>query len=109
MKDNLAIKFILEKSKPIWVRGHSLLSAIASHSYGNLIDDIAIKSLFGKNYIAESKYYYSREISWGDWYSTKTQGYILRRDAKEKKNGKIKLPSYFTTTSKGRRAGFAIS
>ena len=95
MELNEAIYFILRKSKKVWKKGHPLLSAIASHSYSRLKDDPEMQSIFGKEYISESKFRYSSSISWSDWYSTSTQGYILKRDKKQKKN-KIMLPSYFS-------------
>ena len=76
-------------------KGHPLLSAIASHSYSRLKDDPEMYSIFGKQYISESKFRYSSSISWSDWYSTSTQSYILKRDKQKKKN-KIMLPSYFS-------------
>ena len=96
MKENPAIKYILKESKAIWHKGHSLLSSLSSHSYGSLKDDNSLKELFGTNYIAESRWTYSRTISYSDWFNTKTQNYIRGRDEKEKKKGKIYLPSYFT-------------
>ena len=95
MEGNEAIYYILRKSKPIWKKGHPLLSSIASHSYTRLKDDLEMKKIFGKQYISESKFRYSSSISWNDWYSTSTQGYILKRDKQQKKN-KIMLPSYFS-------------
>lgn len=94
MQNNPAIKYILEKSKPIWRLGHPLLSALASRAY-HLRDDKSVLSMFGKKYYAESNYYHSRSISWGDWYDKKTQTYILRKDRQFEKKGLIKLPSYF--------------
>ena len=43
MVENPAIKYVLEKSKHIWTKGHLLLSQIASHSYGMLKDDKTLK------------------------------------------------------------------
>ena len=97
MKDNEAIKYIINCTKHLWSKGngHPLLSAIAINSYGSLKDDEALKKIFGKEFIAESKWTYSRDISYNDWFSTKTQNYIISRDSKEKKK-KTMLPSYFT-------------
>ncbi len=97
MRNNSAIKYILSCAKHLWSKGngHPLLSAIAINSYGSLKDDDAIKKIFGKDFIAESKWTYSRDISYHDWFSTKTQNYIRSRDSKEKKK-KTMLPSYFT-------------
>ena len=95
MELNEAIYYILHKSKTVWKKGHPLLSAIASHSYSRLKDDPEMYSIFGKEYISESKFRYSSSISWSDWYSTSTQSYILKRDKQKKKN-KIMLPSYFS-------------
>ena len=94
MKNNPAIKYILEKSKPIWKSGHPLLNALASRAY-HLRDDKSILKMFGKKYYAESNYYHSRSISWSDWYDKKTQTYIIRRDRQFEKQGRCKLPSYF--------------
>ena len=94
-KDNAAIHYILKSSKPIWKKGHLLLSSIAKNFYSTLKDDKAIQKMFGKEYYAESRWHYSGSLTWSDWYSTKTQSYILRRDRQEEKNKKIKLPSYF--------------
>ena len=47
------------------------------------------------DYISESKFTYSREITYHDWFSTRTQNYIRNRDSKQKKSNKIMLPSYF--------------
>ena len=52
LQNNPAIKFILKSSKEIWPKGHLLLSAIASNSYGRLKDDQSLKELFGKEYYA---------------------------------------------------------
>ena len=95
MKNNPAIKYILKSSKEIWPKGHLLLSAIASSTYGRLKDDKSLKDLFGNDYISESKFTYSREITYHDWFSTRTQNYIRNRDSKQKKSNKIMLPSYF--------------
>ena len=97
MIKNPAIRYILEKSKKIWHKGHPLLSSVASHSYGSLKDDKSLKDLFDKRYTAESKWTWSRNISYDDWFSTKTQNFIRRRDQDQKKKGKINLPSYFTS------------
>ena len=97
MRQNPAIRYILEKSKKIWHKGHPLLSSIASHSYGSLKDDKSLKDLFDKRYTAESKWTWSRSISYNDWFSTKNQNFIRRRDQDQKKKGKINLPSYFTS------------
>jgi len=94
MKNNPAIKYILEKSKPIWKDGNPLLSALASRAY-HLRDDKSILKLFGKKYFAESNFYHSRSIQWSDWYDKKTQTYIIRRDRQFTKQGRIKLPGYF--------------
>ena len=92
MENNPAIRFILESSKEIWPKGHLLLSALASATYGRLKDDKSLKDLFGNEYLSESRYTYSREISYHDWFSTKTQNYIRSRDKKMKNNNKIMLP-----------------
>ena len=55
----------------------------------------SILKLFGKKYYAESSFYHSNSIQWSDWYDKKTQTYIIRRDSQFKKQGRIKLPSYF--------------
>jgi hypothetical protein len=96
MEGNDAIYYILRKSKSVWKKGHPLLSSIASHSYSRLKDDPEMQDIFGKEYISESKFRYSTSISWSDWYSTNTQGYILKRDKQQKKK-KIMLPSYFSS------------
>ena len=49
MENNPAIKYILEKSRPIWKDGSPLLNALASRSY-HLRDDKSILKLFGKKY-----------------------------------------------------------
>ncbi len=95
MENNPAIRYILESSKEIWPKGHLLLSALASATYGRLKDDKSLKDLFGNEYLSESRYTYSREISYHDWFSTKTQNYIRSRDKKMKNKNKIMLPSYF--------------
>ena len=46
--------------------------------------DKSLKDLFGNEYLSESRYTYSREISYHDWFSTKTQNYIRSRDKKMK-------------------------
>ena len=86
---------ILKCSKKIWKKGHPLLASMARHSYERLKDNPKLKKLFGKNYISESKFRYSTSITWSDWYSNKTQGWILRRDRTQKKT-KTLLPSYFS-------------
>ncbi len=96
MVGNLAIKYVLERSKHIWSKGHLLLSQIASHSYGMLKDDKDLKALFKDGYYAESRWTWSRDISYSDWFSTKTQNFIRSKTEKEKKNKKI-LPAYFTS------------
>ncbi len=95
MVGNVAIKYILKSSKKIWEKGHLLLSAIATNSYGWLKDDKNLKELFGNDYFAESRYTYSREITYNEWFNTGVQNYIRNRTNKEKKK-KIILPSYFT-------------
>ena len=64
-----------------------------------LAEDIGVgdisSSLLGNDYISESKFTYSREITYHDWFSTRTQNYIRNRDNKQKKSNKIMLPSYF--------------
>ena len=97
MKNNPAIKYILLSAKYLWSKGsgHPLLAAIASCSYGILKDDQSIKELFAKGYFAESRWHYSRNISYSDWFSTKTQNYIRTHTANQKKKKQI-LPSYFT-------------
>ena len=94
MKNNKAIKFILEKTRSQWPKGLPILSALANHSY-HLRDDKSLHKLFGKKYYAESVFNHSRSISWSDWYDTKTQSKILRSDKNFKKKGRIKLPAYF--------------
>ena len=94
MVGNDAIKYILKSSKHIWEKGHLLLSALATNSYGWLKDDKSLKELFGSDYFAESKFTYSRDISYNEWYNTGTQNYIRSRTNKEKKKKKL-LPSYF--------------
>ena len=47
-----------------------------------------LKNLFDKRYTAESKWTWSRSISYDDWFSTKTQNFIRRRDQDQKKKGK---------------------
>jgi len=92
---NVAIRYILENSKDIWSTGHLLLSAIASYSYGRLKDDKYLKELFKEGFYAESRWTWSREISYNDWFSTKVQNWIRQKTNKEKKNKKL-LPAYFT-------------
>ena len=94
MVENIAIKYVLEKSKHIWTKGHLLLSQIASHSYNKLKDDKTLKELFKDGYYAESRWTWSRDISYSDWFSTKTQNFIRSKTDKEKKNKKL-LPAYF--------------
>ena len=96
LENNAAIKYILQSSKKIWAKGHLLLSAIASNSYGRLKEDNSLKELFGNEYFAESKWTYSRDISYSDWFSTTTQNWVRNKTEKEKKKKKI-LPSYFTS------------
>ena len=48
MNNNISIKFILEKSKKIWDKGHPLLAALANNAW-HLNDDNSLKILFGKN------------------------------------------------------------
>ena len=96
MVGNAAIKYVLQKSKHIWTKGHLLLSQLASHSYGMLKDDKTLKELFKDGYYAESRWTWSRDISYSDWFSTKTQNFIRSKTDKEKKNKKI-LPAYFTS------------
>ena len=95
MVGNEAIKYILKSSKKIWEKGHLLLSALATNSYGWLKDDKSLKELFGNQYFAESRFTYSRDISYSEWFNTSTQNYIRSRTSKEKKKKTI-LPSYFT-------------
>ena len=94
MKENAAIKFILQKSKSIWDKGHPLLAALGANAW-NIRDDKSLSKLFGKNYFSESSHFYSRAITWSEWYDRKTQTYIIRKDREFEKKGKIKLPSYF--------------
>ena len=94
MTNNPAIKFILDKSKTIWDKGHPLLAALANNAW-HLKDDNSLKKLFGKKYFAESAHYHSRGITWSEWYDKKTQTYIIRKDREFEKKGIIKLPSYF--------------
>ena len=93
---NDAIYHIISSSKLTWKKGAPLLASISNHSYTRLKKDPRIKKLFGKEYISESKFRYTGAISWSDWYSTKTQGYVLKRD-KQLKDKKIMLPSYFAS------------
>ena len=72
-----------------------MLSAIASYSYGRLKDDKYLKELFKEGFYAESRWTWSREISYNDWFSTKVQNWIRQKTNKEKKNKKL-LPAYFT-------------
>ena len=96
MKNNPAIHYILKTSKPIWPKGHQLLSAIGTYSR-SLDEDLVIKKMFTeKKYYCESTYNYTSGITWSDWYDTKTQSFVLRRDNKFKKDGRLKLPSYFS-------------
>ena len=95
-KNNPAIQYIIKTSKPIWHKGHLLLAALGDYSR-NLEEDKVIQSMFDKNkYYSESKYYYTSHLSWSDWYDKKTQMYVINSDVKNKKSGKIKLPSYFS-------------
>ena len=97
MKNNPAIHYILKTSKPIWPKGHQLLSAIGTYSR-SLHEDPVIKKMFCiKKYYCESTYNYTSGITWSDWYDTKTQSFVLRRDNKFKKDGRVKLPSYFSS------------
>ena len=98
MKNNPGIKYILLSAKYLWSKGsgHPLLAAIASFSCGILKDDQSIKELFGKEYFAESRWHYSRDITYSDWFSTTTQNWVRNKTAKEKKKKKI-LPAYFTS------------
>ena len=96
MVGNQAIKHILKSSKNIWPKGHLLLSALASNSYGRLKDDKSLKELFSNDYYAESRWTYSRDITYNDWFSTSTQNFIRNKTNKEKKKKKI-LPAYFTS------------
>ena len=90
MKNNPAIQYILKTSKPIWPKGHQLLSALGTFSR-NLHEDTVIKKMFAsKKYYCESTYSYTSGITWSDWYDTKTQSFVLRRDNKFKKDGRIK-------------------
>lgn len=96
-ENNPAIRYIIKSSKPVWAKGHQLLSAIGNYTRG-LDKDKVIQAMFGKNrYYSESKYYYTREITWSDWYNKKTQMFVINSDQKNKKLGKIKLPSYFAS------------
>ena len=70
------------------------MSALANHSY-HLRDDKSLIKLFGNKYYAESVFHHSREITFNDWYDTKTQSKILRGDRNFEKKGRIKLPAYF--------------
>ncbi len=94
MVGNTAIKYILQSSKNIWAKGHLLLSQIASNSYGMLKKDKTLQDLFKDGYYAESKWTWSRDISYSDWFSTKTQNFIRSKTEKEKKSKKL-LPAYF--------------
>ena len=40
---------------------------------------------------------YTSDLSWSEWYDTKTQNFVIRKDNKFKKDGRIKLPSYFSS------------
>ena len=97
MDNNTAIKYILKTSKKIWPKGHLLLSQIASNSYGRLKDDKSLKELFENEYFSESKWTYSRDITYHEYYSVKTQNWVRSKTEKEKKNKKIILPAYFTS------------
>ena len=85
MIGNSAIRYVLQSSKNIWAKGHLLLSQIASNSYGMLKNDETLKDLFKDGYYAESKWTWSRDISYSDWFSTKTQNFIRSKTEKEKK------------------------
>ena len=96
LENNPAIKYILKSSKEIWPKGHLLLSALALNSCGRLKEDRSLKELFDKEYFAESRWAYSRDISYDDWFSTNTQNWVRNKTAKEKKKKKL-LPAYFTS------------
>ena len=66
LENNPAIKYILKSSKEIWPKGHLLLSALALNSCGRLKEDRSLKELFDKEYFAESRWTYSRDISYSD-------------------------------------------
>ena len=89
------VHYILKSSKKTWKKGAPLLASLARHSYERLKNNPKLKKLFGKDYISESKFRYSTSITWSDWYSNSTQGYILRRDKAQRKT-KTLLPSYFS-------------
>ena len=89
------VHHILKSSKKTWKKGAPLLASLARHSYERLKNNPKLKKLFGKDYISESKFRYSTSITWSDWYSNSTQGYILRRDKAQRKT-KTLLPSYFS-------------
>ena len=64
MKNNPAIHYILKTSKPIWPKGHQLLSAIGTFSR-SLHEDPVIKKMFAsKKYYCESTYNYTSGITW---------------------------------------------
>ena len=84
MMGNTAIRYVLQSSKNIWAKGHLLLSQIASNSYGMLKNDETLRDLFKDGYYAESKWM-SRDISYSDWYSTKTQNFIRSKTEKRRK------------------------
>ncbi len=94
MTNNAAIKYVLEKSKSIWDKGHPLLAALANNAW-NIKDDKSLIKLFGNKYFAESAHYHSRGVTWSEWYDRKTQTYIIKKDRELEKKGKIKVPSYF--------------
>ena len=97
MKNNPAIHYILKTSKPIWPKGHQLLSAIGTYSR-SLHEDPVIKKMFAsKKYYCERTYNNTSGITRSDWYDTKTQSFVLRRDNEFKKDGRVKLPSYFSS------------
>ena len=97
MKNNPAIHHILKTSKQIWPKGHQLLSAIGSYSR-KLNEDVVIRKMFdNKKYYCESTYNYTSDLTWSEWYDTKTQNFLIRKDNKFKKDGRVKLPSYFSS------------
>ena len=97
MKNNPAIHHILKTSKQIWPKGHQLLSAIGSYSR-DLKEDMVIRKMFdNKKYYCESTYNYTSDLTWSEWYDTKTQNFVIRKDNKFKKDGRVKLPSYFSS------------
>ena len=95
---NKALHYILKKSKKIWSegKGHPLISAIANGAYDRLKKDNAITSLFDKKlFFSESNSRFAG-CGWNDWYDHNVQRKILQKDLKFKKQGYIKLPSYFS-------------